>query len=87
MYQISQDNFFLEKLGKSPILGFFQNFLAPFDTYLTRYNHSDIKFEFSGYFYPYEHFIKKYYLKNIQKCPSDLCALDCIHASLFKFHT
>ena len=56
MYQISQDNLFLEKLGKSPILGFFQNFLAPFDTYFTRYNHSDIKFEFSGYFYPYEHF-------------------------------
>ena len=54
MYQISQDNLFLEKSGKS---GFFQNFLAPFDTFTTRYNHSDIKFEFSDYFYPYDNFI------------------------------
>ena len=51
MYQISQDKFFLEKLGKSPILGFFQNFLALFDTFNTRCNHSGIKLEFSGYFY------------------------------------
>ena len=57
MYQISQDNFFLEKLGKSPILGFFQNFLALFDTFATRCDRSDIKFEFSGYFYSYKHFI------------------------------
>ena len=56
MYQISQGKFFLEKPGKSPICGFFQKFLDPFDTFTTRYNHSDIKFEFSGYFYPYEHF-------------------------------
>ena len=42
---------------------FFQKFLAHFDTFTTRYNHSDIKFEFSGYFYPYKHFIWKFFLK------------------------
>ena len=73
--KLAKANFFFEKIVSSPNFGFFQNFLALFDTFTTRYNHSDIKFEFSGYFYPYEHFIKKYYLKNIQKCPSDLCAL------------
>ena len=78
MYQIRQGKIFLEKPGISPSFGFFQHFLALFDTFATRYDRSDIKFEFSGYFYPYEHFIKKYFLKNIQKCPSDLCALSPI---------
>ena len=57
MYQISQGNFFLEKLGISPNCGFFKHFWALFDIVTTRCNHSGIKFKFSGYFYPYKHFI------------------------------
>ena len=57
MYQISQGKFFFEKPGISPSCGFFQQFLALFDTYTTRYDHSGIQFEFSDYFYPYKHFI------------------------------
>ena len=75
MHQISPGKFFLEKPGISPSCGFFQHFLAPFYTFTTRYDHLDIKFKFSGYFYPYNHFFKKLFLKMIQKCPSDLCAL------------
>ena len=56
MYQISQGKHFLEKPGISPSCGFFQHFLTLFDPFTTRYDHSDIKFEFSGYFYPYGHF-------------------------------
>ena len=51
MYQISQGKNFSEKPDITPNCGFFQNFLALFDTFTTRYNHSGIKFEFSGYFY------------------------------------
>jgi hypothetical protein len=43
MYQISQGKIFSEKPGITPNCGFFQHFLALFDT--------GIKFEFSGYFY------------------------------------
>ena len=57
MYQISQGKHFLEKLGISPNCGFFQHFLALFDTFTTRCNHSGIKFKFFAYFYPYKHFI------------------------------
>ena len=75
MYQISQGKHFLKKLGISPNCGFFLHFSALFDTFTTRYNDSDIKLKFSGYFYPYKHFIKKSFLKMNQKCPFDLCAL------------
>ena len=51
MYQISQAKNFLEKPGITPNFGFFQLFLALFDTFITRCIHSGIKFEFSGYFY------------------------------------
>ena len=54
---ISQGKNFFGKLDISPSCGFFQYFLAPFDTFTTRYDHSHIKFEFSGYFYLYQHFI------------------------------
>ena len=63
MYQISQGNSFFQKSGIHPNCGFFQNFLAPFDTFTTRYDHSYTKFEFSGYFYLNKHFIKKCFLK------------------------
>ena len=53
MYQISQGKIFLEKPGISPNCGFFQHFLALFDTFTTRCNHSGINFKFSGYFYTY----------------------------------
>ena len=52
VFQISQDKKNSGKRAISLICGFFQNFLALFDTFTTRYNHSDIKFKFSGYFYP-----------------------------------
>ena len=56
-FQICQDKIFFGKRVISPICGFFWHFLALFDTFITRYNDSDIKFKFSGYFYPYKHFI------------------------------
>ena len=51
MYQIVQGKIFSEKTDITPNFGFFQHFLALFDTFTTRCNHSGIKFEFSGYFY------------------------------------
>ena len=43
-------NSFFEKIDLSPNFGFFQNFLALFDTLTTRYSNSGIKFEFSDQF-------------------------------------
>ena len=57
VFQISQNKNNFGKRVISPICGFFWHFLALFDTFTTVYNHSDIKFKFSGYFYPYKHFI------------------------------
>ena len=51
MYRIRQDNFFFEKQAISVICGFFQEFLALFDTFTTRYSHYGIKFEFSDSFW------------------------------------
>jgi hypothetical protein len=48
IFQIGQDNFFFEKRFLNHICGFFQHFLALFETFTTRYNDSCIKFEFSG---------------------------------------
>jgi hypothetical protein len=50
MYQISQGKKKSEKPGLSQNCGFFQLFLALFDTFTTRYSHSDIKFKFSDQF-------------------------------------
>ena len=58
MYQICQGKIFLKKPAISPNCGSFQYFLALFDIFTTRYDHPHIKFEFSGYFYPYKHFLK-----------------------------
>ena len=69
MFQISQAKNFIKNPDISPICGFFQHFLALFDTFTSRYNHSYIKFEFSGYFYPYKHFLKKNFLENELKMP------------------
>ena len=63
MYQISQGNFFFKKTDISPICGFFQNFLALFDTFTTRYSNSGIKFKFSDQFQYIKHFISKKFLK------------------------
>ena len=49
VYLIGQDNFFFGKPILSPICGFFEHFLALFDTFTTRYIDSDIKFEFSDF--------------------------------------
>ena len=57
IFQISQDKFFFVKRVLSPICGFFWYFLALFDTFTSRYNDFNIEFQFSGYFYPYKHFI------------------------------
>ena len=51
MYLICQDKFFFEKQAISVICGFFQKFLALFDTFNTRYSHADMKFEFSDSFW------------------------------------
>ena len=45
VYLIGQDNFFFGKPILSPICGFFEHFLALFDTFTARYIDSDIKFE------------------------------------------
>jgi hypothetical protein len=60
MFQISQGKIFSEKPDMSLNCGFFQHFLALFDTFTTRCNHSGIKFEFSVFF-----IIKNTLFKNI----------------------
>jgi hypothetical protein len=44
MYLICQDKFFFEKQAVCVICGFFQEFLALFDTFTTRYSHSGKEF-------------------------------------------
>ena len=61
MLQISQGKIFKKKLGISPNCGFFQHFLALFDTFTTRCNYSGIKFKFSGYFYTYKYLFKNHF--------------------------
>ena len=56
VFKISQDKFFFGKRVISPICGFFGIFFALFDTFITRYNDSDIKFKFFGYFHSYKSF-------------------------------
>ena len=51
MYLICQDKNKFEKQAISVICGFFQDFLALFDTFTTRYSHYGIKFEFSDSFW------------------------------------
>ena len=51
IHLICQDNFCFEKQAVNVICGFFQKFLALFDTFSTRYSHSGIKFEFSDSFW------------------------------------
>ena len=63
MYQISQGKKFSEKPGVTPNCVFFQHFLALFDTFTTRYSHTDIKFEFSDQFQCIKHNIEKKFLK------------------------
>ena len=48
IFQISQDKFFFEKRVLNQICGFFQHFLALFETFTTLYNDPCIKFELSG---------------------------------------
>jgi hypothetical protein len=48
MFQISQAKFSFEKRILNQICGFFQHFLALFETFKTLHNDSYIKFEFSG---------------------------------------
>ena len=63
MFQISQGKKFSEKPDISPNCGFFQNFLALFDTFTTRYSNSGIKFKFSDQFQYIKHYILKKFLK------------------------
>ena len=63
MYQISQGKKISEKPDINQNCDFFQNFLAFFDTYFTKYSHLDIKFEFSDQFPCIKHFISKKFLK------------------------
>ena len=65
VFQISQDKFFFGKRVISPICGFFWHFSALFGTFTTRYNHPDLKFKFSSYFYPYKRFIQKLFLNKV----------------------
>ena len=61
MYKISQGKKKLEKSGICPSCGFFQHFLAPFDTFATRYDHSGIKFEFLAIFIFINTLLKNYF--------------------------
>ena len=63
MYQMSQAKIKFEKQGKSLICGFFQHFMALFETFTTKYSHSDIKFEFCDQFQYIKHFMSKTFLK------------------------
>ena len=63
MYHMSQAKKKFEKQEKSLICGFFQHFLALFDTFTSRYTHLDIKFEFSDQFQYINHFFQKKILK------------------------
>ena len=57
VFQNSRDKISFEKRVISSICGFFGILLALFDTFTTRYDDLDIKSKFSGYFYPYKHFV------------------------------
>ena len=48
--KLAKANFFFEKIVLSPKFGFFQNYLALFDTFTTRYSNSGRKFKFSDKF-------------------------------------
>ena len=76
MFQISQGKFFSEKPDITPNCGFFQHFLALFDTFTSRY-YSGIKFEFSGYFYHLKTLYSKTIFENELKMPfRPLCSDD-----------
>ena len=68
-------NVFSKKRILNQICGFFQHFLALFDTFTTRYSHSDIKLKFSDQFQYIKHFISKMFLKMNLRGTSDLCAV------------
>ena len=69
IFQISQDNLFFEKRVLNQICGFFQHFLALFETFKTLYNDPCIKFEFSGYFLSIETLFEKIFFENVLKGP------------------
>jgi len=48
IFQIGKDKIFFEKRFLNQIFGFFQHFLALFETFTTRYKNLCIKFDFSG---------------------------------------
>ena len=48
IFQIGQDKIFFEKRFLNQICGFFQHFLALFETFTTLYKDPCKKFEFSG---------------------------------------
>ena len=49
MYLINQDKNIFGKSVINPVCGYFDYFLALFDTLTTGYVHSDLKFEFSDF--------------------------------------
>ena len=63
IFQISQDNFFFEKRVLNQICGFFQHFLALFETFTTLHNDPFIKFDHLANFFLQKPFLKKYFLK------------------------
>ena len=62
-FQISQDKICFGKHFLDQIWGFFQHFLALFETFITLYNDPCIKFEFSGQFFSIETLFEKHFLK------------------------
>ena len=63
IFRISHANFFFKKRVLNQICGFFQHFLALFDTFTTRYSHSDMKLKFSDQFQSIKYFILNFFLK------------------------
>ena len=59
--------FFFEKQGISVIFGFFQECLALFDTFTTRYSHWGIKFEFFDSFWSIKPFKSNNNFENFEK--------------------
>ena len=80
MQQISQGKFFLEKLAIRSNCGFFQHFLATFATFITRYDHSYIKFDFFCLFISLQTLYLKIIFQNELKMPfRPLCNPGFVH--------
>ena len=69
IFQISQDKFIFEKRFLNQICGFFQHFLALFETFISLYNDPCIEFELSGKFWSKKPVFLKIFFETVLKGP------------------